>query len=145
MKLSTRTRYGLRALVDLALNSTDGTPVPVREIARRQGLSESYLEKLFGTLRKARLVRSIRGVAGGYLLGRSPDQISLTQVLETLEGPIVISDCVEGTGCENSGSCPAGLLWSRLKDNIDSLMSSTTLQDLLEDHRKLKETGGPER
>lgn len=142
MKLSTRTRYGLRALVDLAICSGDGTPVPVGEIARRQGLSESYLEKLFGTLRKAHLVRSVRGVAGGYLLGKAPADMTLAEILETLEGPIVISDCVEGAGCENSGTCPASLLWSRLKDNIDTLMSTTTLQNLLEDHQQMQDMGG---
>lgn len=142
MKLSTRTRYGLRALVDLALHSRNNVPVPVKEIARRQGLSEPYLEKLFATLRKAGLVRSIRGVAGGYLLGKPPEEMTMAEILKTLEGPIVLSDCVEGPGCNKGESCPAGLLWNRLKKNIDALMSGTTLQDLLEDHRTLQEKGG---
>lgn len=142
MKLSTRTRYGLRALVDLALHSGDGMPVPVGEIARRQELSEPYLEKLFATLRKSGLVRSVRGVAGGYLLGKYPGEMTIAEIIETLEGPIVLSDCVEGQGCDKGKPCPAGLLWNRLKKNIDTLMSGTTLQDLLEDHRALQEKGG---
>lgn len=142
MKLSTRTRYGLRALVDLALHSEDNVPVPVGEIARRQGISEPYLEKLFATLRRSGLVKSVRGVAGGYVLGKLSGEMTVAEILETLEGPIVLSDCVEGPGCDKEEQCPAGLLWSRLKKNIDDLMTGTTLQDLLEDHKTFKEKGG---
>jgi len=94
MKLSARTRYGLRALLELAENASKG-PLQLRVIARRQEISAKYLEQLMAVLKSAGFVRSIRGAKGGYLLARQPDQIRLDEVFHCLEGTVTTSECVE--------------------------------------------------
>ena len=86
MKLSTKGRYGVKAMVDLAINYGE-EPVSIKSISERQSISEYYLEQLFSTLRRAELIKSIRGAQGGYILNRSPEQITIHQIIEVLEGP----------------------------------------------------------
>ncbi|QTX32079.1 Rrf2 family transcriptional regulator [Aminithiophilus ramosus] len=132
MKLSTKTRYGLRALLDLARQ--DGTlPVPLREIAERQGLSEAYLEKLLGLLRRKGLVETVRGVQGGYRLATTASNITVAQVLDVLDGPIRFSDCASGGHCRLREACPANSLWTRLQAGVEQVLRETTLEDLIND------------
>ena len=95
MKLSTKGRYGVKAMVDLAIHYGDA-PVSIKTISNRQSISEYYLEQLFSPLRKAKLITSIRGAQGGYVLGREPKDIKVSDIMYVLEGPIEIADCIEG-------------------------------------------------
>lgn len=137
MKLSTRGRYGVKAMVDLAVNYGDD-PISIKSISDRQGISEYYLEQLFGPLRKAGIIKSTRGAQGGYILNRSPEQITVAEIIQVLEGPIEISDCIEGVACSNEDYCATRLLWEKIKNSIDSVLDSTTLNDIVEDYYKIK-------
>ncbi|MCT4565404.1 MAG: Rrf2 family transcriptional regulator [Maledivibacter sp.] len=139
MKLSTKGRYGLKAMFELALSYGEG-PTPLNNIAQKQNLSLHYLEQLFATLRKAGLVKSIRGAQGGYILADKPENITVGNVLRTLEGPIAPSDCViedEESECSRLGHCVTRTIWGRIKDSIDEVIDSITLQDMVDDHKKL--------
>lgn len=117
MKLSTKGRYGLKAMYDLALNYGD-EPVSLKSIAERQGISENYLEQLMANLRKAGLVRSIRGAYGGYLLSREPSKITVGDVLRALEGPIGLVDCVleqDAVKCLKYENCITRTVWEKNK------------------------------
>jgi Rrf2 family cysteine metabolism transcriptional repressor len=136
MKLSTKGRYGVKAMVDLAINQGE-TPVSIKSISERQNISEYYLEQLFLPLRKANLIKSIRGAQGGYILNKSPEEITIGEIIYVLEGPIEISDCVEGVSCSNGDSCATRLLWEKIKKSIDDVLESTTLQDILNDYNNM--------
>jgi Rrf2 family cysteine metabolism transcriptional repressor len=136
MKLSTKGRYGVKAMVDLAIHY-GGEPVSIKNISERQKISEYYLEQLFSPLRKASLIKSIRGAQGGYVLNNDPKNITVAQIMEVLEGPIEISDCLEEGTCSNVDCCATRILWARIKNSIDSVMQSTTLQDMLDDYNNI--------
>lgn len=136
MKLSTKGRYGVKAMVDLAINYGD-EPVSIKSISERQSISEYYLEQLFSTLRRAELIKSIRGAQGGYILNRAPQEISIHEVIEVLEGPIEVSNCLEDEACNNIDCCATRLLWKKIKDSIDSVTSSITLKDIVDDYNKM--------
>ena len=137
MKLTTKGRYGVKAMVDLAINYGK-EPVSIKSIAERQNISECYLEQLFSPLRKANLIKSVRGAQGGYILSNDPKDITVAEIMEVLEGPIEISDCLDEEVCSNIDCCATRLLWARIKDSIDSVMQSTTLQDMLDDYYNMK-------
>ncbi|MGE5629274.1 MAG: RrF2 family transcriptional regulator [Solirubrobacterales bacterium] len=137
MKLSTKGRYGVKAMVDLAIHFGE-EPVSIKSISERQNISEYYLEQLFSPLRKANLIKSVRGAQGGYILSNPPDKITVAEIMEVLEGPVEISDCVEEGVCSNIECCATRLLWVRIKDSIDSVMQSTTLQDMVDDYVSMK-------
>lgn len=139
MKLSTRGRYGLKAMFQLALHHGEG-PIPLKQIAERQGLSENYLEQLFSTLKKDNLLSSVRGAQGGYMLSRSPEEITVGNILRSLEGNMAPSECVidEEHECSREDSCVTKLVWIKIKDSIDEVINSITLQDMLDDENKLK-------
>lgn len=143
MRVSTKGRYGLRAMVDLALHAEEG-PVPLKEIAERQGLSESYLEQVFAALRRVGLVTAVRGPAGGYALGRPAEEISVGEILRTLEGATAPVHCVERAvgrpRCERAPECPTREFWRKLRDHIDAFIDRTTLRDLAEQARRKGET-----
>jgi Rrf2 family cysteine metabolism transcriptional repressor len=136
MKLSTKGRYGVKAMVDLAINQSD-TPVSIKSISERQNISEYYLEQLFLPLRKANLIKSTRGAQGGYVLNKNPEEITIGQIIYVLEGPIEISDCVDGASCSNGDSCATRLLWEKIKKSIDNVLDTTTLQDILDDYKNI--------
>ncbi|SHI66396.1 transcriptional regulator, BadM/Rrf2 family [Clostridium amylolyticum] len=136
MKLSTKGRYGVKAMVDLAIHY-DETPVSIKSISERQNISEYYLEQLFSPLRRAKLIRSVRGAQGGYFLNKSPKDITVAEIMEILEGPIEISECVDGVPCTNVDCCATRLLWKKIKDSIDDVMQSVTLQDIIDDYNRL--------
>ncbi len=130
MKISTRGRYGLRALVDLAMHQDDKA-IPLRKIAEREKISEQYLEQLFASLRKAGVVSSVRGAHGGYLLNKDPEKITAGDVIRILEGPISPVDCVmDSYNCEQANSCVTHDLWNILSKQIGELLDSYTIADL---------------
>jgi len=120
-------------MVDLALHYGKET-TPLNEIADRQDISQAYLEQLMASLRKSGLVQSIRGAQGGYRLTKSPDKITIGEVLRSLEGPLVPVDCVDkmGAGCEKMEGCYTIIVWEKLRDAIDEVLDSLTLKDLME-------------
>ncbi|AEB76229.1 RrF2 family transcriptional regulator [Clostridium botulinum] len=137
MKLSTKGRYGVRAMVDLAINYGE-SPVSIKSIAGRQNISELYLEQLFSPLRKAKLIKSVRGAQGGYVLNKHPKEISVSDIIDVLEGPIEISSCIDSGECNNMEVCPTRLLWEKIKNSIDEVTQSITLQDMANDYKRLK-------
>jgi len=138
MKLSTRSRYGTRVLLDLAMH--DGKePIPLKEIARRQQISLLYLEHIIAPLIAAGLVRSSRGKRGGIRLARSPQEIKLGEVLGLLEGSIAPVDCVNDPDvCERSEICATRDVWIELKRAMDGVLENKTLMDLVEMQNKKK-------
>ncbi len=132
MKLSTRTRYGLRAIIQLAVNS--GTaPLQTKAIAGSQDISVKYLEQLMTMLRSAGFVRSIRGAKGGYLLAKSANQIKISDVFDCLEGHVTTVECVEDKDfCERAADCVARQVWAQVQQAITNVLQSITLQDLVE-------------
>ena len=130
MKVSTRGRYGLRAMIELAKNENSGA-IPLRIIAERQDISEQYLEQLFVNLRNAGLVKSVRGANGGYLLKGAAEDITVREILVALEGPINIVDCVADESlCDFSNKCATHELWIELRERIEDLLANITLEDL---------------
>lgn len=137
MKLSTKGRYGVKAMVELAINYGN-EPISIKTISERQNISECYLEQLFSPLRKASLIKSIRGAQGGYVLNKEPKDITVAEIISVLEGPIEIASCIEGDSCDNEDSCATRLLWEKIKTSIDEVMNSVTLQDIVNDYNKIK-------
>ena len=144
MKLSTKGRYGLRALIDLAQYSGGDTPVSITSISDRQAISERYLEQLMAKLKKAGLVRSVRGAGGGYILAKDIHEISVGDVLRALEGNL---DPVECAGLEPDGECKAAdscvtkYVWKRINESINRTVDEIRLDQLVEESRK-KCSGG---
>jgi len=132
MKLSTKGRYGTRALLDLAIYYGKG-PVLLRDIAQRQQISLHYLERLISPLIAGGIIRSIRGARGGVSLAKSPEDINLSEVIRLLEGSLAPVDCVDNAElCTRSDSCVTRDVWCELNDAISGVLESTTLQDLVE-------------
>jgi Rrf2 family cysteine metabolism transcriptional repressor len=136
MKLSTKGRYGVKAMVDLAINYGE-EPVSIKIISERQNISEYYLEQLFSTLRRAKLIKSIRGAQGGYILNRLPEEINIQEIIEVLEGPIEVSNCIDDEACNKIDCCATRLLWKKIKDSIDTVTSSITLKDIVDDYNEM--------
>lgn len=136
MKLSTKGRYGLRALLDLACHEGEGL-VLIKDIARRQEVSLPYLEHLITPLITAGLVKSTRGARGGVLLLKPPAEIKLSEVLELLEGSIAPVDCIDNPKvCPRSEFCVTRDIWTEMKTAMSQVLDSTTLQDLVERQRQ---------
>lgn len=142
MKLSTRTRYGTRALLDIALHEGK-EPVLLRDIAKRQQISPMYLEHLITPMVAAGMIRSMRGARGGVWLARSPKEIKLSEVMQLLEGSTSPVECVNDAElCSRSNGCVTRDLWNEVKEAINGVLESTTLQDLVERHRKKEQPEG---
>ena len=134
MKISTKGRYGLRILIDIATHDPD-KPRMVRDIAESQQISEKYISRLIIDLRRARLVRSVRGVKGGFFLARSPNEITLLDILETMEGTISIVECVMAPEkCPRNSICGVRSIWQRLNDGIRDQMRRITFADILAEY-----------
>lgn len=140
MNISTRGRYGVRALIEIALNE-EREPVRINSIARHQKLPVSYLEQILNKLRRSGIIKSVRGSKGGYLLGRPKEEINIRQVIEVLDGPFAVADCSKAGcpphTCIGTENCVASILWKNLEDNLDRFLESVTLGDLLRDARRL--------
>lgn len=131
MKISTRGRYGIRALLDLAMRWGQG-PVQLKDIAQNQEVSLQYLEHLMRPLIAAGLVRSMRGAHGGVWLAKPPDEVKLIEVIETLVGSIAPVECVDNpTVCNRSARCATRDVWCEMKRVMDEVLESITLQDLV--------------
>ena len=140
MKLSTKGRYGTRALLELSIRYGEG-PVPLKDIARNQWISLQYLEHIITPLVTAGIVLSIRGPRGGVWLARSPQEIKLSEVIGLLEGSIAPVECVNDPKyCSRSDFCVTRDIWGELKKVMDGLLESTTLQDLVERHKKKEQS-----
>lgn len=132
MKLSTKGRYGTRLLLDLALHR-DEERVLLRDIAQRQDISLLYLERLVAPLVTGGIVRTIRGPKGGISLAKPPEQIKLSEVIQLFEGSMAPVECVNDPAvCNRSGVCVTRDIWDELKKATDSVLESTTIQDLVE-------------
>ncbi len=133
MKISTRGRYALRMMLDMALTDS-GKPVRVKEIAERQEISEKYMEQIMSILNKAGFVRSIRGPQGGYFLTRKPEEYTVGMILRLTEGSLSPVDCLdEGTeGCPRQEECVTFILWKQLDEAIRGVVDKVTLQDLVD-------------
>ena len=140
MKLSTRGRYGTRALLELGLHQGEG-PVLLKDIAQRQQIPLQYLEHLITPLIAGGIVRSTRGARGGVSLAKPAGEIKLSEVIRLLEGSVVLVECVDNPGvCTRSKSCVSRDIWDELKQAIDGVLESTTLQDLVERQKSKEQT-----
>ena len=136
MKLSTRGRYGTRAMLELALRYGEG-PVLLKDVASRQDIPVSYLENLMGALRAAGLVATVRGMHGGYYLAKPLSDIRLSQIIAALEGSTAPVECVDDPKrCHRAESCVARDIWSEVKQAIEGVLESTTLEELVRRHRE---------
>jgi len=131
MIISTKGRYGLRAMFTLAVYGQK-EPLSIKFIAENQSISELYLEQLFSRLKNAKLIKSIRGAGGGYLLGAEPKDITIGMIIRALEGQLTPSECVmEESTCENAESCITRVVWQKIYDGLNNVVDSITLQDML--------------
>ena len=133
MKISTRGRYGLRAMLYLS-GRYGRTVVSLNEISEKENISMNYLEQIFINLRKAELVTSVRGAKGGYSLSRPPEMISVSDVLSALEGSLNLVGCLDDDAeCAQADSCATRLLWQKMTDAMAAVAASTSLTDLLDE------------
>ena len=133
MMISTKGRYALRIMVDVAQHDGE-MPVSVREIAQRQDISGKYMEQIISVLTRSGLLRSIRGAQGGYHLAKSPEQITVGMILRLTEGSLAPVECVENTAapCDRDEDCVTRMIWKKLNDAISGVVDNITLADLLE-------------
>lgn len=145
MKISTRGRYGLRAMLDLALNSEDAEAVCIQSISERQNISESYLEQLVRKLRTAGLVKSVRGAGGGYQLAKPASEISVGDVLRACEGSIEAVSCGSGTdtipACDQAERCVTRIVWAKVNSAIEEAVDSIYLDRLVDESKKKNRDG----
>lgn len=131
MKISTKGRYALRLMLDIALDESEG-PVRLKEIASRQGISDKYLEQIISILNKAGYVKSVRGPMGGYHLVRKLEEYTVGEILALTEGSLSPVECAGDYGsCERQEKCASQILWKKLNDAIYQVVDSVTLKDLV--------------
>ena len=133
MKISTKGRYALRLMLDLA--SADPTePVSLKDVANRQGISDKYLEQIIAILNKAGCVKSVRGAQGGYLLRKSPKDYTVGMILRLTEGSLAPVSCVEDEDfvCDRADQCVTSIVWKKINDAVNDVVDNITLQDMLE-------------
>lgn len=134
MKLSTKGKYGLKAMFELANSSVNG-PVSLKYIAKQQNISDQYLEQIFSSLKKAGLVKSVRGAQGGYMLSKSARDITVADILKVLEGNMAFTECLlDSEACENFDSCSTRYVWEQIKKAIENVTMSISLQDMIVDY-----------
>jgi len=139
VKLSTKGRYGLRAMIDLAIHSKENQ-VSIKSISERQEISENYLERIIALLKKAGYVKSTRGAQGGYMLTKKPDQISVGNILRALEGDLNPVDCSlinDDKVCSESSLCVTKFVWKRISDSINDVVDNISLQDLVNEQLEI--------
>ena len=135
MKISTKGRYGLKAVIDMAYRQDEGA-LSISNIASKNNISESYLEQLFAKLKKADIVKSIRGAQGGYILARDTSDISVGDILRALEGNLNPVDCPDLLGdgkCTGSDSCISKIVWKKINESVNKAVDSITLKSLIEE------------
>lgn len=137
MKITTKGRYGLRALIDLAKYS-EIEPVSIGSIAARQGISERYLEQLMTLLKKAGIIKSIRGAGGGYVLAKEMGDISVGDILRALEGSLESVECAglsEADSCDAAGGCVSKYVWQRINESINQTVNEISLEQLVREEK----------
>ncbi len=136
MKLSTKSRYGLNAMYHLALN--EGEVMTLKELSQRTLVTQPYLEKVMGMLRKGKLVKTTRGIMGGYTLAKKPNEITIGQILRILEKDLAFSDCAKTGACANK-SCPNKSIFKIIYDNLNKVLDEITLQQMVENKGEYNE------
>lgn len=133
MKISTRGRYAIRLMLDLAMNCS-GEPIRLKDVAKRQEISEKYLEQIISILNKAGFVRSVRGPQGGYTLVKAPEEYTVGMILRLTEGSLAPVECAESTNsyCNREDNCATRILWKKLSDAINGVVDTVTLEDLMD-------------
>lgn len=137
MKISAKGRYGIRAMLDLAVYSL-GDQVSLKSIAERQNISDNYLEQVFSTLRKAGLVKSIKGAQGGYILGREASDITIGDILRALEGNLSVADYVREDENGDAEACIKMNVWDKIDESINNTVDSITLEFLANEYKAMK-------
>ncbi len=133
MRLTTRARYALRLMLDVARNGDDGTPVSLASVSERTGISRGYLEQLALSLKNARLVRGVAGRHGGYRLSEGPSNITVGQIVEASIGPICLVDCLEDPmTCPRAEFCECRIVYALINERISEVLQEYTLEDLLD-------------
>jgi Rrf2 family protein len=136
MKISTKIRYGTRAILELACHYGEG-PIELKEIARKENISLKYLEQVIVPLRTAGLIKSIRGSKGGYTLAKPPSEICLNDLVEILEGPISLIECLnDPKACQKVASCVTRDIWKEVSEAIHGIFQSITLEDMVDRKRE---------
>ena len=133
MWLSSKTRYGLKAIYEIGLHAKEG-PISLNNIAEKYDISLSYLEQIIALLKKDKLIKSTRGPQGGYSLAREPDLISVGEIIRSLEGSYAPTDCVEQGECFNATSCVTRPVYKKINDSISQVVNNMTLQDLIDEN-----------
>ena len=143
MRISTKGRYGLRVLLDVAMHQQNG-PVILRDISKRQGISEKYLWQVINPLKGAGLVNAVRGAHGGYTLARLPERITVLEIVSVLEGSVDMVDCLEDPdGCDRSGACVARGVWNEIQNRLREAMAGITLKELIQKQRDFDTSASP--
>lgn len=134
MKLTSRGRYAVTAILDIALHG-ETNPVNLADISERQAISLSYLEQLFAQLRREGIVHSVRGPGGGYQLGKTPAEINVGMIISAVNESIDVTKCKGNGNCSQDAQCLTHSLWERLEDQIEQFLHTITLAELVEEHR----------
>ncbi len=138
MKISTRGRYALRLMLDLAMDG-GGKAVSLKDVSSRQGISDKYLEQIVTPLYRAGLVRSVRGAGGGYLLTRRPEEYTVGDILRPLEGDLAPVECAtDDRFCERCSQCVTVELWQEIHRAVSAVVDNTTLADLVQRQREIR-------
>jgi Rrf2 family protein len=138
MRISTKGRYALRLMIDLAMHNT-GSPISLKDVAKRQGISDKYLEQIIAVLNRAGYVRSVRGAQGGYLLRKQPEEYTVGMILRLTEGSLSPVPCIEAddeVNCDKQADCVTLILWKKINEAVNHVVDSTTLQDLVDWQRE---------
>jgi Rrf2 family protein len=139
LRLSTKGQYGVRAMYEIARGYPE-TPVTIKEISEKQNVSVAYLEQILNKLRKAGLIRSIKGPGGGYILNRGPENISIASILNELDGPVALTSCLDPEeGCVRVDSCVTHLLWKALGEQVEAFLKTITLKNLITGDFKIEQ------
>ena len=138
MKISTKSRYALRILVEVAINTNNGISGTGRVIAKKLSISEAYLEQIMIPLKSAKMVKTKRGCKGGYTLNMASEQITLLSVIELLEGKLDLVSCVSDSACEMTDNCATHAVWREFSQSIREKAGSITLARITKQHLESK-------
>lgn len=136
MILSTKGRYGLKAIFELSLSYGEG-PVPLKKISDKYDISENYLEQLFSKLKKVGYIKTTRGSQGGYSLAKRPEEITVGMILRTLEGEITASGCINKEVCSRESICATRVIWEKIEKSINDVIDNITLLDMINEHVRI--------
>lgn len=130
MRITTKSRYAIRAIYALVILNGEHEPVPLNKISEYEDISLKYLEQIFSKLKKNNIVKSVRGISGGYMLFTHPAKITIKDVIYAMDGPIKPVDCIDKKGCTKSSRCAINWLWFQMKENLDNFFNNITFEDL---------------